>query len=101
MIDKVVWYNNLYLIYKDLLTENNKDIFDLYYGENLTMQEIADLKKVSKSRIGAIIKRVQKKLDFFEDKLHINKKSSKLLELLEMDEINQIKQEIVLILKGE
>ena len=100
-MEKFFYYNNLYLIYKDLLKENNSEIFDLYYGENMTMQEIADLKKVSKSRIGIIIKNVEQKLDNYENILKLNERNTKLKELLEVEDIKIIKEEIENILKGE
>ena len=100
-MEKFLYYNNLYLIYKDLLKENNSEIFDLYYGENMTMQEIADLKGVSKSRIGIIIKNVEQKLDNYESILKLNERNTKLKELLEIEDIKIIKEEIENILKGE
>ena len=100
-MEKFFYYNNLYLIYKDLLKENYSEIFDLYYGENMTMQEIADLKKVSKSRIGIIIKNVEQKLDNYESILKLNERNTKLKELLEVEDIKKIKEEIENILKGE
>ena len=100
-MEKFFYYNNLYLIYKDLLKENNREVFDLYYGENMTMQEIADLKHVSKSRIGIIIKNVEQKLDNYESFLKLNERNTKLKELLEVEDIKIIKEEIENILKGE
>ena len=100
-MEKFFYYNNLYLIYKDLLKENNREVFDLYYGENMTMQEIADLKRVSKSRIGIIIKNVEQKLDNYESILKLNERNTKLKELLEVEDIKIIKKEIESILKGE
>ena len=100
-MEKFFYYNNLYLAYKDLLKENNSEIFDLYYGENMTMQEIADLKGVSKSRIGLIIKKVEQKLDNYESKLHLYQKNLKLQSLLELEDIKSIKKGIENILKGE
>ncbi len=100
-MEKFLYYNELYLIYKDLLNESNRDIFNLYYGENLSMQEIADLKNVSKSRIGAIIKNVQEKLDNYENILKLYEKKKILNELTNLDDINKIKNEINKILKGE
>ncbi len=100
-MEKFFYYNNLYLIYKDLLKETNSEVFDLYYGENMTMQEIADLKGVSKSRIGLIIKKVEQKLDNYESILHLYKKNLNLQSLLELKDIKSIKKGIENILKGE
>ena len=101
MMEKFLYYNSLYLIYKDLLKEKSSEIFDLYYGENMTMQEIADLKGVSKSRIGLIIKNVEHKLDNFEEILKIYKKSEELNKLLNINDIREIKEKVNNIIKGE
>ena len=100
-MEKFLYYNELYLIYKDLINDKNREVFDLYYGDNLTMQEIADIKKISKSRVGIIIKNVEKKLDNYEKFLNIYKKNKKLNELLELDDLDKIKKELDKIIKGD
>lgn len=100
-MEKFLYYNELYLIYKNLIKDKNAEIFDLYYGENLSMQEIADIKNISKSRVGMIIKNVEKKLENYELALKIHDKNKKLNELLEFNDIEKIKKEIEKIMKGE
>jgi len=100
-MEKFIYYNELYLIYKDLLNDNNRELFDLYYGDNLSMQEIADIKNISKSRVGTVIKSVEKKLDNYEEKLKIYENNQCLLKLLEINDINEIKKNIESIIKGE
>ena len=100
-MEKFIYYNELYLIYKDLLSEKNRDIFDLYYGDNLTMQEIADLKHISKARVGVIIKSVEKRLDNYENSLKLLKKNKELNKLLELNDINEIKRIVKELIKGE
>ena len=100
-MEKFIYYNELYLIYKELINNKTLDIFDLYYGENLSMQEIADIKNISKSRVGTIIKSIEQKLDKYEEALCLYKKYNKLNELLELEDINIIKMELDKIIKGE
>ena len=100
-MEKFLYYNNLYLIYKDLINDNNSEVFNLYYGDNLTMQEIADLKNISKSRVGIIIKNVQNKLDNYEKILGIYNKNNRLNELLNLNDLDKIKKEIEKLIKGE
>ncbi len=100
-MEKFLYYNELYLIYKNLLNQNNSEIFDLYYGENMTMQEIADNMQVSKSRIGSIIKNVEKKLDTYEKALGIHKKNEELNQLFNLQDAKEIKEQLEEILKGE
>lgn len=100
-MEKFLYYNELYLIYKDLINDNNSEIFNLYYGENLSMQEIADIKGISKSRVGLVIKNVEKKLDNYESILKVYEKNMKLNDLLEVNDINILKKNIEGIIKGE
>ena len=100
-MEKFIYYNELYLIYKDLLSQTNREVFDLYYGENLSMQEIADIKNISKSRVGVIIKSVEKKLDSYERALKIFNEKNKLNNLLSLNNIDDIKIKIEEIIKGE
>ncbi len=100
-MEKFIYYNELYLIYKDLLSDKEIDIFDLYYGDNLTMQEIADNKNISKARVGVIIKNVEKKLDTLEKALKVFKLKEELNEIIELNDIKEIKKRLSNIVKGE
>ena len=61
-MNEFVYYSELYHIYGFLLTDNQKEIFSLYYDENLSISEIAENKKVSRSYVGKIIEETRKKL---------------------------------------
>lgn len=100
-MEKFLYYNELYLIYKDLLNDKTSEVFDLYYGENLSMQEIADIKEISKSRVGMIIKNVEKKLDKYESILKIYEKNTILNNLLSINDLDKIRSTIREIVKGE
>lgn len=89
-----VYYGELFNIYKDLLNDTNKKYYSLYYEENLTLQEIADLENVSKSYVGNIINKTTKKLDNFESILWLYKKYDKLESLLSDNNIENIKKVI-------
>ncbi len=72
--EKLIYYNNLYDIYGALLNEREKEIFLLFYEEDLSLGEIAAERGVSKSAIGNAIKTINQKLDDYEDKLHFFEK---------------------------
>lgn len=93
-MEKFIYYNNLFLIYKDFIKESNQEVFDLYYGDNLSMQEIADLKNLSRSRIGAVIKETEKRLDYLENNCNLYKIKNRLQELLNVEDITEIKKGI-------
>ncbi len=61
-----IYYSELYDIYSFLLTDKQREIFSLYFDENLSLSEIAEYKNVSKSYVGKIIKNAKAKLDYYE-----------------------------------
>ena len=97
-MEDFVYYGELFNIYGSLLNESNKKYYKLYYEENLSMQEIADLENVSKSYVGNIIKKTSTILDDYENKLHIYKVRSSLDKALLESDINKVKSIIESIL---
>ena len=93
-MEKFVYYNYLLDIYGFLLTEKNAKIFALYYADNLTMQEIADMMQVSKSFVGTSIKNTEKKLNYWEENLKIFTMKEKLKNLLTEKNSTIIKEKI-------
>lgn len=93
-MEKFVYLCLLFDIYKELLTDKEKKIFSLYYEENLTLQEIADNYDVSKSYIGNVIKRCEKKLEDYESLLNIYKTKEKINSLMDYQDIKKIKEEL-------
>ncbi len=69
---------NLYIIYNDLLTINQKNYFKSYYFEDLSLSEIAENYNVSKTLIGKTLKQVENKLIDLENSLKINNILNKL-----------------------
>ncbi len=100
MEEKYIYYNNLYDIYEDLLTDKEKQVFKDYYQEDLSLSEIADNKSISKSAVGKMLKNILEKLENLEDKLHIYKNNQELVSLLEEDNIDIIKKNIKKILNS-
>lgn len=64
-----VYFSELFRIYGFLLTEKQRDIFSLYYDENLSLSEIAEEKGVSKSYVGKIITETEAKLLYYEENI--------------------------------
>ena len=99
-MEEFVYYNNLFDIYSELLTEKEKDNFKDYYQEDLSLSEIADEKNVSRSAIQKTIKNVIDKLIYYESILHIFEKNSKILDVLSDDNIEIIRKKIKEILES-
>lgn len=80
-MDKFLYYNNLFSLYQNLLTPKERIIFSLYYEENLSMGEIADIKSISRSAVGKTIKIVVSKLENYESILGMLKTREEIIKI--------------------
>ena len=96
-MENFVKLNNLYDIYKELLTQKQKDYFEDYYQNNLTLSEIAENNQVSRNAIHKQLKEVVKLLENYEEKLKILDKKNKILDTIKE---KQIKEQIERIIEG-
>lgn len=95
-----VYYNRLYDLYGNLLTDREKEIFTLFYEEDLSLQEIAVLRKVSKSAVGKTITTIETKLNDYEDKIGMLKQQEQLLSLVEEIKEIDLKEKFIKVMKG-
>lgn len=93
-MEEFVYYNDLFDIYSDLLTDKEVSTFKDYYQEDLSLSEIADDRDISRSAVQKTVKTVLEKLDYYEEKLHVYEKNSILKDLLDYDDIDNIKEKI-------
>ncbi|MDO5038183.1 putative DNA-binding protein [Clostridium sp.] len=61
--------------YKPLLTEKQRNIMELYFDDDLSLAEIAELNNTSRQAIHDLIKRCYKQLLTYENKLNLLQKS--------------------------
>lgn len=76
-MDKKIEISMLIQIYGTLLTEKQLDILDNYYNMDLSLSEIAENNEITRQAVRDIIKKGEKKLFEFEEKLQIMKKMLK------------------------
>ncbi len=98
-MEKFVYYTKLFDCYKKLLSPQEALTFSYYYEEDLSLQEIAECRGVSKSAIGATIKNVELKLATYENALHLEARKSNLLRIITTIEDENLKLELEKILK--
>ena len=96
----------LYDFYGELLTDKQKKIYIYYYLDDLSLTEISEHMEISRQGVHDALKRCEKQLQKYEDKLHLVKKFltnkarvSKIYELANRiqhsNDRNQKEQEII------
>lgn len=89
-------------IYGPLLTDKQRDIMTLYYNDDLSLAEIGEITSTSRQAVFDIIKRCDKVLLEYEEKLHLfeneNKKNHVKENLIKILETSENKEDLKKIL---
>ena len=88
----------LYDFYGDLLTDRQKEFYDLYYNEDLSLAEIAENYGITRQGVRDVIVRAEGILTELEDKTGIIRRFHKMQEQLQsvddaMDQIVQMNED--------
>lgn len=89
----------LFDYYGELLSDSQKEYFIDYYFNNLSLGEIADNLCISRNAVHKQIKSAEKKLNDYEDKLKLIKKSTLIKEKIASIKDEKLKNEIINILE--
>ena len=73
-MEKIVEQGILYDFYGELLTEHQRQIYEARVFDNLSLSEIAQDFEISRQGVHDLIKRCDKILQGYEDKLHLLQK---------------------------
>ncbi|HZX20809.1 MAG TPA: putative DNA-binding protein [Clostridia bacterium] len=96
MLKKTVEISVLYDFYSQLLTEKQRNIVDLYYNQDLSLGEIAEELDVSRQAVYDMLKRTEKSLYQYEERLNFikltNIRNKKILNIL--DDIIDLENEL-------
>ncbi|HZK37304.1 MAG TPA: putative DNA-binding protein [Clostridia bacterium] len=103
MLEKTVEISVLYDFYNQLLTEKQKNIVDLYYNQDLSLGEIADELGVSRQAVYDMLKRTERLLYQYEERLNFIRltdiKNKKILDIL--NSVISLENELALISSSE
>lgn len=83
MLDKTTRLNMLFDFYAPLLTKKQTEYMELYYLEDHSLGEIADVHNVSRQAVYDNIRRTEKVLETYETNLLLYEKFTKRKKLLE------------------
>ncbi len=89
-MEDILYYSALYDYYGSLFTVVQKEYFEEYFFNNLSLTEIADNHQVSKNAVSKCLKEVKEKLKFYEDKLHLLENKDKIEKILPKEELDKI-----------
>ena len=88
------YYIILYDLYSSLFSVKQKEYFEDYYFNNLSLSEISENVGVSRNAIHKQIKDASEKLIWYESNLKLYEKSKKINKLLQKIENEKLKEEI-------
>jgi len=83
VLDKTTRVNLLYDFYAPLLTEKQKEYMELYYLEDYSLGEVAEVKNVSRQAVYDNIRRTENVLEAYEEKLLLYEKFNKRKQLFD------------------
>jgi len=78
-MEDIVYYSELYDLYKNLLTDKQREYFEEYYFNNLSLSEISSDFDISRNAVSKQLAVIREKLDEFELKLKLYSKKEKIL----------------------
>lgn len=93
-MDRMIYLNTLYDIYKGLFTEKQKMYYESYYFENLSLAEIADNNSVSRNAVHNQLKIIEDRLIELENILKLNEKQEKIMDVLSKKADKKLLEEI-------
>ena len=91
-MDELVYYNELFDYYGELLTEKQKEYFKFYYFDNLSLSEIAEENNISRNAVSKTLKEVKEKLDYYENILNLYSNKNKIKEIISIEEFGKIEK---------
>jgi predicted DNA-binding protein YlxM (UPF0122 family) len=80
-MEKDLEYVELFEIYKNLLTDKQRELFSSHYLFDLSLSEIAEEEGGTRQSVYDAVKKVKKKLEEYERALNLLEKNKKLIEI--------------------
>lgn len=90
---KEIYLTILFDYYEKLLLNKDQEVFKDYYFSNLSLQEIAENKNISRNAVHKRLKKIEEELIHYEEKLKLYEKEQKIMELIKDKNLqNKIKE---------
>ena len=102
VMNKILEQALLYDFYGELLTKHQKDVYEQFILEDLSLSEIAQEAGISRQGVHDLIKRCDRTLEEYESKLHlmqrfgqIRQKLERIRQLCDDEEVRRLTEEII------
>lgn len=79
---KEIYLTILFDYYEKLLLDKDQEVFKDYYFSNLSLQEIAENKTISRNAVHKRLKKIEEELINYEKKLKLYEKEQKIMNLI-------------------
>lgn len=93
-MEDIIYFNELYDLYGELLTDKQRSYFEDYYFNNLSFSEMSENYEVSRNAIFKQIHIVTDKLKEYESILKLHEKREKLEKIIENVSDETLKNEL-------
>ncbi len=97
-MDEIVYYNSLYDLYGELLTDKQKQYFEDYYFHNLSFAEMAENYNISRNAAFKQVHIVTEKLKEYESILKLYEKKKQLIEIIKQLKDKKLQEQLEKIL---
>ena len=94
MMENLIYLNNLFDLYGELLTEKQRLYFKEYYFNNLSYGEISKKYNISRNACFKQLKNIEEKLKDYEKKLQLLYKKNKINDIMTKVEDSLLKKEL-------
>lgn len=88
-LEKNIYYSNLFNFYKNLLTEKQQSIFYNYYYLDIGLTEISQELNISRQAVLDSLKKTEKLLNSYEEKLKLFKIYNRIENLVNEIQLNK------------
>ena len=93
-MEEIVYYNNLYDLYSELLTEKQRKYFEDYYFSNLSFKEMSENYGISRNAAFKQLQNTLSKLKHYEEILKLQEKHEKLESVIKNIEDKELKEKL-------
>ncbi len=94
-MDEFIYYTDLYDLYKELLTDKQRNYFEDYYFNNLSFSEISENYDVSRNAVYNQVKITKDLLEEYESKLKLKEKFDKIDNMLDNSDLSNKIRDII------